>query len=109
MRVIAVIEHACAPLPVCVQRTGRRSGADRRPAVVWQILDHLGLPTIAPSFRVPPHLPREWSYEPLFDLPVRRTQTGDLPVPDPVIVQRGLRGRSIPPAHPGTRQRRDFG
>jgi len=24
--------------------------------------------------------------EPLFDLPVRRTQTGDLPVPDPVIV-----------------------
>jgi hypothetical protein len=64
-----------------------------RPAVVRQILDHLGLPTAAPSPRAPPDppddlaadQPREWSYEPLLDLPVRRTQTGDLPVPDPLI------------------------
>jgi hypothetical protein len=28
---------------------------------------------------------RDWSYEPCFDLPVRRTQTGDLRVPDPVM------------------------
>ena len=82
MKVIAVIEPACADT------------ADRRPAVIQQILAHLGLPTAAPSFRAPPDQPeglaadppREWSYEPLFDLPVRRTQTGDLPVPDPLIV-----------------------
>ena len=67
MRVIAVIE---------------------RPAVIRRILDHLGLPTGAPSLRAPPALPergthtgppdaaatgqpREWSYEPFFDdLPV---------------------------------------
>jgi hypothetical protein len=62
-----------------------------RPAVVRQILDHLGLPTAAPSLRAPPDQPdglaadqpREWSYEPLFDLPARGTQTGDLPWPDP--------------------------
>jgi len=52
MKVIAVIEPACAPL---------RSGADRRPAVIRQILAHLGLPTAAPSFRAPPDPPREWS------------------------------------------------
>jgi len=54
-----------------------------RPAVVRQILDHLGLPTAPLSFRAPPDQPdglaadrpREWSYEPLFD---------GLPVPDPV-------------------------
>ncbi len=54
-----------------------------RPAVVRQILDHLGHPTAAPSFRAPPDLPdapvadqpREWSYEPLLD---------DLPIPDPM-------------------------
>jgi hypothetical protein len=57
-----------------------------RPAVIRQILAHLGLPTAAPSFRAPPDPPREGSYEPLLDLPVRRTQTGDLPVPDPLIV-----------------------
>ena len=74
MKVIAVIEPACADT------------ADRRPAVIQQILAHLGLPTAPPSFRAPPDPPREWSYEPLFDLPVRRTQTGDLPVPDPLIV-----------------------
>jgi len=50
-----------------------------RPAVVRQILDHLGLSTAAPSLRAPPEPPdglaadqlREWSYEPLFDLPMR--------------------------------------
>ena len=55
-----------------------------RPAVVRQILDHLRLPTTAPSLRAPPDppddlaadQPREWSYEPLFD---------DLPIPDPVL------------------------
>ena len=60
MRVIAVIE---------------------RPAVIRQILDHLGLPTGAPSLRAPPDAPggqvadqpREWSSEPFFD---------DLPVAD---------------------------
>jgi len=36
--------------------------------------------------------PREWSYEPVVDLPVRRTQTGDLPGPDPAI---GLAGRQM--------------
>jgi hypothetical protein len=56
-----------------------------RPAVVRQILDHLGFPTAAPSLRAPPdpldalaaQQPREWSYEPLFD---------DLPLPDPLLV-----------------------
>ena len=28
----------------------------------------------------------ELTTKPLFDLPVRRTQTGDLPIPDPVSV-----------------------
>ncbi len=63
MRVIAVIEQ---------------------PAVVRQILKHLGLPVGAPSLRAPPDQPdgvatdqpRAWSYEPFFD---------DLPVADPVI------------------------
>jgi hypothetical protein len=44
-----------------------------RPALVRQILAHLGLPTAAPSFRAPPDPPdglpadppREWSCEPL--------------------------------------------
>ena len=56
-----------------------------RPAVVRQILAHLGLPTGAASLRAPPDppdglaadQPREWSYEPCFD---------DLPLPDPVMV-----------------------
>jgi hypothetical protein len=56
-----------------------------RPAVIQQILEHLGLSTAAPSFRAPHDLPdglaadplREWSYEALFD---------DLPIPDPVLV-----------------------
>jgi hypothetical protein len=69
MRVIAVIE---------------------RPAVIRQILEHLGLPTGAPSLRAPPAAPegqvadqpREWSSEPFYDLPVRRPQTGDLPLAD---------------------------
>lgn len=53
-----------------------------RPAVVRQILDHLGLPTAAPSRRAPPDQPdgrvaahsRDWSYAPFLD---------DLPIPDP--------------------------
>ena len=65
-----------------------------RPAVIRQILDHLGLASTPPSLRAPPdqpdggaaERPREWAYEPLFDLPVRRTQTGDLPIPDPLLV-----------------------
>ena len=52
-----------------------------RPAVVRQILDHLGLPAVAPSLRAPPDLAggqaadhtHAWSYEPVFD---------DLPIPD---------------------------
>lgn len=55
-----------------------------RLTVVQRILDHLGLPTAAPSFRAPPgptdapaaDQPREWSYEPLFD---------HLPISDPVL------------------------
>jgi len=51
-----------------------------RPAVVRQILDHLGLPSAGPQLRAPPdspdplaaQQPREWTYEPLFDLPVPR-------------------------------------
>ena len=94
MKVIAVIEPACAS--TCLRRSRDRQAADRRPAVIRQILAHLGLPTAAPSFRAPPDPPRECSYEPLLDLPVRRTclpscgdrqaQTGGLPVPDPLIV-----------------------
>ncbi len=53
-----------------------------RPAVIRQILDHLGLPTGGASLRAPPDqtkgLPgdhtREWSYEPVVD---------DPPGPDP--------------------------
>jgi hypothetical protein len=55
-----------------------------RPAVIRQILEHLGLSTAAPSLRAPPDPPdglaadqlREWSYEPLLD---------DLPASDPVM------------------------
>jgi len=55
-----------------------------RPAVVRQVLAHLGLPIAVPSFRAPPdppdalaaHQPRQWSYEPLVD---------DLPIPDPLL------------------------
>jgi hypothetical protein len=68
-----------------------------RPAVIRQILDHLGFPAAAPSLRAPPdpldaleaQQPREWSYDPLFDLPVSRSeagQPGDLPLPEPLLV-----------------------
>ncbi len=54
-----------------------------RPAVIRQILDHLGLPTGAASLRAPPDPskglvndpPHKWFYEPFFD---------DLPVPHPM-------------------------
>jgi len=76
MKVIAVIEPACADT------------ADRRPAVIRQILDHLGLASTPPSFRAPPdqpdggaaERPREWAYEPLFD---------DLAIPDPPCLPAG--------------------
>jgi hypothetical protein len=95
MKVIAVIEPACAD--TCLRRSRDRQAADRRPAIIRQILEHLGLSTAAPSFRVPPDPPdgrgadppREWSYDLLFDLPVHRTQTGDLPVPDPACLPAG--------------------
>ena len=56
-----------------------------RPAVVRQILAHLGLPAVAPSLRAPPDPPdglagdhpREWSYEQSVD---------DLPIADPVML-----------------------
>jgi hypothetical protein len=71
MKVIAVIEPACAD--TCLRRSRDRQAADRRPAVVRQILAHLGLPTATPSLRAPPDPPdgrgadppRAWSYEPL--------------------------------------------
>ena len=55
-----------------------------RPAVVRQILDHLGLPIESPQFRAPPdptdaptaQQPREWSYERVLD---------DL-LPDPLLL-----------------------
>ena len=82
MKVIAVIEPACAD--TCLRRSRDRQAADRRPAIIRQILEHFGLSTATPSFRAPPDPPdgrgadppREWSYDLLFD---------DLPVvPDPV-------------------------
>jgi hypothetical protein len=92
MRVLTVIEPACAD--TCLRRSRDRWAANRRPAVIRKILDLLRLPTAAPQLRAPPdspdalaaQQPREWSYEPLFDLPVRRTQTGDLLLPDPLLL-----------------------
>ena len=108
MKVIAVIEPACAlhadrrPAITCLPagRSGRSARLSLR-----RSLDHLGLPTGAPQLRAPPdspdplaaQQPREWSYEPLFDLPVPRSlsacdaqagragQTGDL-LPDPLLL-----------------------
>jgi len=82
MKIIAVIEPACADL---LARGAQASTADRRPAIVWQILDHLGCPTVAPTLQAPidptdgpaAAYPRDWSSEPILD---------DLPVPDPVLV-----------------------
>ena len=62
-----------------------------RPAVIRQILDHLGLASTPPSLRAPPdqpdggaaERPREWAYEPLFDLPVRRPSHADRRPPHP--------------------------
>jgi len=72
-----------------LSRDARDEGVIERPAVVRQILDRLGLPLTAPSLRAPPNPSREWSYEPLFDLPVPcygAGQTGDLPIPDPACL-----------------------
>ena len=68
-----------------------------RPAVIRQILDHLSLAITAANLRTLPDQPdggaaeqsRERAYELLFD---------DLPIPDPVLVSLGLKGRSVPPA-----------
>ncbi len=74
-----------------VRLSGRPAGVERPGEEGWHrrpeqhILDHLGLATVAPSFRAPPDPPdgsagdppREWSYEPFFD---------DLPIPDPVLM-----------------------
>lgn len=57
----------------------------KRPAVIRQILDDLGLPTTAASFRALPDqadglatvASRDWIYEMLFD---------DLPSPEPVLI-----------------------
>ena len=70
MKVIAVIEPACAD--TCLRRSRDRQAADRRPAIIRQILEHLGLPTATPSLRAPPDPPdglvadppRAWSSEP---------------------------------------------
>ena len=76
-RLIAKI-HEVDPL-LCPQcgATMKVIAVLERPPLVPQILDHLGLPTAAPSFRVPldppdglpAGPPREWSHEPLFDHP----------------------------------------
>ena len=53
------------------------------------ICRRIGLPLTAPSLRAPPNPPREWSHEPLFDLPVPcygAGQTGDLRIPDPACL-----------------------
>ena len=55
-----------------------------RPAVVRQMLAHLGLPTTAPRLRAPPDPPKDLaadpprvgSYEPVLD---------DLTIPDPIM------------------------
>jgi len=66
--------YAVAPL-VCPHCGGTMKviAVIERPAVVRQILAHLGLPTATPSLRAPPDPPdglvadppRAWSYEPL--------------------------------------------
>ena len=67
MKVIAVIEQA---------------------EVIFRILSHLGLVPAEDPSRTPPDditlpaAPKELAYVPVFDLPVRRTQTGDLPFPE---------------------------
>jgi hypothetical protein len=91
----------------CVPKRGGRMDVlaiIERPVILWPILEQLGLPTLAPSFRAPPYRPtsspasppREWPYAPRLDLPVRRTQTGDLPVPNHVSGYQRPGGRVCP-------------
>lgn len=71
---------------VCSRCGGRMKiiAVIERPALIRQILAHLGLPSGAASLRAPPDQtnglagdhPREWAYEPFFD---------DLPIPDPLL------------------------
>lgn len=55
--------------PLCLRCAGtiKMIAVIEYPAVVRQILDHLGCATAAPSFRAPSNQLREWSYQPLFD------------------------------------------
>ena len=55
--------------------------------IIYRILSHLNLLIPWGGPRSPPQgalsaSPQEWVYEPLSDLPVRRTQIGDCPWPD---------------------------
>ena len=76
--------------------------------VVRQILDHLRLPTAAPSFRAPRDpldgLLRKRSYEPLFDhspSPIR-------PAGKQAVAWRGLRRWSVPTTCPRIHRGHDF-
>lgn len=89
-----MIEHACADL---LARGAQASTADRQPAVVRQILDHLGIAIPARADRSPPVRIRlrrtdscgeaarnpavcgvpHWTYEPVED---------DLPLHDPLTI-----------------------
>ena len=81
--------YAADPL-VCPRGGGRMKviAVIEQDAVLFRILSHLGLvpaedPSRAPLDAVaPPPAPKELVYVPVFDLPVRRTQTGDLPFPE---------------------------
>jgi len=84
LRVAAADTAWCErPAPRLLSRAGL--AVIERPAVIRQILDHLGLASTPPSLRAPPdqpdggaaERPREWAYEPLFD---------DIPIPDPLHV-----------------------
>jgi hypothetical protein len=66
-----------------------------RPAVIRQILDHLGLPTTAPNLRAPPDPPdgsaadppREWSYEPVLDALPPPWSYEPRPMNQPIVCQ----------------------
>jgi hypothetical protein len=87
-----VIEPACAD--TCLRRSRDRQAAYRQPAMVRQILGHLGIPLPSRAYRSPPvrrtpdscgepanglavHEVPEWTYGPVED---------DLPLPDPLTI-----------------------
>jgi hypothetical protein len=103
MRVIAVVEPACADL---LARGTQASTADRQPAVVRQIFDHMGIPVPSRADRSPPvrirlrrtdfcgeatrnlavHEDPEWTYAPVEDdLPPCLWRHGRQ-VPDPLTI-----------------------